>query len=66
MTSALGYVVWYAVVPKLSPSQAAVLQLLVPILAALGGVVWSKEMISTPLLVAGFLVFSGVFVSQKK
>ena len=66
LTSALGYVIWYAVVPQLSPTQAAVLQLLVPILAALGGVIWSGELITVPFLVAGLLVFSGVFVSQKK
>ena len=66
LTSALGYVIWYTVVPRLTPSQAAVLQLLVPILAALGGVIWSSELITVPLLVAGFLVFVGVLISRKK
>ncbi len=36
ITSAIGYAVWYAVLPALGTSLAAVLQLLVPVVAALG------------------------------
>lgn len=66
VTSALGYVLWYAVLPKLTSIQAAVLQLTVPILAALGGLLWSQEAITSTLMVATILVFSGVLLSQKK
>ena len=38
LTSALGYVIWYAVLPSLSVSAAAVAQLSVPIIAEAGGV----------------------------
>ncbi len=66
LTSALGYVLWYAVLPKLRAVQAAVLQLTVPILAALGGLLWSKEPITPTLFIATILVFSGVLLTQKK
>ncbi len=38
VTSGLGYVAWYAVLPSLRAASAATVQLSVPILAALGGV----------------------------
>lgn len=43
VTSALGYIVWYSVLPKLRASVAATVQLSVPLLAALGGVLLLGE-----------------------
>lgn len=60
LTSGLGYVVWYATLPALSATQAAVLQLAVPGLAALGGVVLLGERWTVRLLLAMVLVLGGV------
>lgn len=60
VTSALGYAIWYAVLPKLSSTLAATLQLLVPPLAALMG--WSLlgEEMSLRLLVALIVISAGI------
>lgn len=60
LASGVGYAVWYAVLPRLTATRAATLQLTVPILAALGGVVFLAETISTRLVVASLLVLGGV------
>jgi drug/metabolite transporter (DMT)-like permease len=58
--SALGYAIWYRALPRLTVTQAAVAQLSVPILAALGAALLLGERVSVRLLVAGFLVLGGV------
>jgi drug/metabolite transporter (DMT)-like permease len=60
ITSGLGYVAWYAAVRGLSRTQAAVVQLAVPALAALGGVVFLGEAWSWRLLACGAAILSGV------
>jgi drug/metabolite transporter (DMT)-like permease len=60
ITSGLGYVIWYAAVRKLSATQAAMAQLTVPVLAAVGGVILLGEAMSPRLLLAAVLVLGGV------
>ena len=60
LASGVGYAVWYAVLPRLTATRAATLQLTVPVLAALGGVVFLHETISTRLVLASLLVLGGV------
>ena len=62
ITSGIGYTLWYVVLPHLSITQAAVLQLLVPIIAALGGVVFADESITKRLLMAALLVLGGILL----
>lgn len=62
ITSAIGYAIWYAVLPKLSASQAGVLQLLVPIIAALGGVAFVAEPLTIQLVISSFMVLGGVYL----
>jgi drug/metabolite transporter (DMT)-like permease len=38
VTSGVGYVLWYAALPRLTATRAATLQLAVPVLAGIGGV----------------------------
>ena len=56
VTSALGYAVWYQVLPQLSRLQAGVLQLAVPPLAALAGVLVLGELLTWRFLLASGLV----------
>ena len=60
ITSGLGYAIWYRALPSLSVTQAAVAQLSVPVIAALGAVALLGEAVSARLVVAGVLVLSGV------
>ena len=60
LTSALGYVLWYMVLPRLTVTRAAVVQLAVPVLAALAGVLFLDEPISARLLLSSLLILGGV------
>jgi len=63
ITSALGYVVWYAVLPRLNVATAGATQLLVPVITAAGGVFWLGETPSVELLTAAMLVLGGVWLT---
>jgi drug/metabolite transporter (DMT)-like permease len=60
LTSGMGYVVWYAALRDLSATHAALLQLLVPVLAALGGVVLLSEQLSIRLVLSAVMIIGGV------
>jgi len=60
ITSGLGYVIWYAALRGLTATRAAVVQLVVPLLAALGGVIFLGEVFTPRLAVAGVLILGGV------
>jgi len=62
ITSGLGYAVWYAAINGLNITQAAVLQLTVPIIATFGGVLFSNELISIQLLTSSLLVLGGILI----
>lgn len=62
VTSALGYAIWYRAVAGLTATQAAVLQVSVPVLAALGAVLLLDEPLSGRLVLAGTLVLAGVLL----
>jgi len=59
VTSGLGYVVWYSALRRLSATDAAMAQLTVPVLAALGGAVLLGETLPTRLWFAAALVLGG-------
>jgi len=61
LASALGYAVWYQALRHLSTPRAAVLQLLVPLIAAAGGVLIG-EVITLNLIVASSLILGGVWL----
>lgn len=60
IASGAGYAIWYAVLPHISTVHAALLQLSVPVLAALGGVLFINEPISTRFIISCVLVLSGI------
>jgi drug/metabolite transporter (DMT)-like permease len=62
VASGLGYVVWYAALPRLDASTAATVQLSVPVIAALGGVLFLSETLTLRLLIASIAVLGGVAV----
>jgi drug/metabolite transporter (DMT)-like permease len=66
VTSGLGYALWYAVVPGLGAARAAVAQLTVPVLAALGGAVLIGESVGWRFGLASALVLGGVAVASRQ
>jgi len=54
---------WYAATRRLSATRAATVQLSVPVLSAIGGMVLLGEPASTRLLLAGSLVLAGTAVA---
>ncbi|OZG71206.1 hypothetical protein BTA51_22615 [Hahella sp. CCB-MM4] len=60
LASAVGYAIWYSVLPTLSAAQAGILQLLVPVIAALGGVIFVDESLTLHLVVAGLVILAGI------
>lgn len=58
--SGLGYVVWYAALPGLTATRAAIVQLSVPVLAAAGGVALLSETITRRFAVSSVVILGGV------
>lgn len=57
-----GYVVWYLALRDLTATRAAIVQLSVPILVALGGVVFLSEPLSARLLLASVAMLGGIAI----
>ncbi|TMV09878.1 DMT family transporter [Ruegeria sediminis] len=60
VTSGLGYALWYRVLPHLAPSIAATVQLSVPVIAILGGILFLAEAASWRLVSGTALVLGGI------
>ena len=60
LASGVGYTIWYTALGGLSATQAAVVQLLVPVIAATGGVVFISEAITLRLFISAFMILGGV------
>ena len=60
IASGLGYIVWYAAIPHLTPARAAIVQLAVPPLAAFGGVIFLGESLSARQAACGTAILGGV------
>ncbi len=58
--SAIGYTIWYIALAGLSTTEAAVVQLSVPVIAAIGGTLFISELVTPRLVVASVLVLGGI------
>lgn len=58
--SGLGYSVWYAALKYHTATRAAILQLSVPALAAIGGIFFLAEIVSIRLMLASSLILGGI------
>jgi drug/metabolite transporter (DMT)-like permease len=62
VASGIGYAIWYLALKGLTTLRAGVVQLLVPIIASVGGVIFSNEILSVRLVVASGLVLGGLLI----
>ena len=60
IASGLGYVIWYAALRGLTAARAAIVQLAVPVIAALGGVIFLTETIGIRLIISACLILGGI------
>jgi len=64
LTSGLGYALWYRILPELGAARAAVAQLSVPVIAALGGAALLAEVPGPRFWLAAALVLGGVSLAS--
>ena len=62
ITSGLGYTIWYIALRGLTSTQAAVIQLSVPVIAACGGILFVSEAITPRLMISSVLVLGGILL----
>jgi len=60
LASGVGYAIWYTALPALKNTSAASVQLSVPVLAALGGIVFLGEPMSLRLFMASVAILGGI------
>jgi drug/metabolite transporter (DMT)-like permease len=60
LASGIGYAIWYTALPGLKATNAATVQLSVPVIAALGGIIFLGEPISIRLAFASIAILGGI------
>lgn len=65
LASGLGYVLWFMVLPELQTETAATVQLSVPLIAMLGGIVFLDEVWTLDFTIASSLVLGGIALSLR-
>lgn len=63
ITSALGYVLWYEVLPKIQIITAGVIQLFVPILSIIFSIIFLNEVLTNTLLVSTVIIILGILIT---
>lgn len=60
LASGLGYAIWYTALPELKATNAATVQLGVPVLTALGGIAFLGESLTLRLVLASVAILAGI------
>lgn len=60
LASGMGYAIWYTALPALKATHAATVQLSVPVIAALGGIVFLGESVTLRLVLASVAIVGGI------
>jgi len=62
VTSGVGYTIWYIALRRISSIQAAVWQLSVPVIAAIGGAYFVAEAITSRMMISAAIILGGIFI----
>ncbi|MBL1419657.1 MAG: DMT family transporter [Alphaproteobacteria bacterium] len=62
LTSGIGYAIWYVALKNLQLTTAAVVQLSVPIIAAIGGVMFVNESLTLRLVISTIIILGGILL----
>jgi drug/metabolite transporter (DMT)-like permease len=60
LASGIGYAIWYTALPAMKSTHAATVQLSVPVIAAVGGIVFLGEPLSLRLVLASGAILGGI------
>jgi drug/metabolite transporter (DMT)-like permease len=63
ITSAIGYVLWYEVLPKIQFITAGIIQLFVPIISIVISIIFLKESLSMTLFLSVTMIFIGILLT---
>jgi len=63
LASGTGYVIWYMALSELTTTRAAAVQLSVPVLTAIGGVIFLAETISERLILSSIMILGGIWLT---
>lgn len=63
ITSGMGYALWYKVLPQLTSTRASIVQLTVPVVAGIGGLIFLSEPLTFRFVLASALILGGVAIS---
>jgi drug/metabolite transporter (DMT)-like permease len=63
ITSAIGYILWYQVLPKITIVTASVIQLFVPILAIILSIIFLGELLSFDLIISTIIIMVGILLT---
>lgn len=63
LASGLGYAMWYAALPSLGAARGAIVQLSVPVIAALGAVILLDEPLRRHVVVGGSVILGGLVLA---
>lgn len=66
LTSGAGYVVWYSVTPHLKAIQASTVQLSVPLVTALAGILLLQERLAASQVLGGVLILGGIALTFRR
>jgi len=62
LASGVGYTIWYMALEGITTTQAAVFQLLVPVIAALSGVAFAGEILTKRLVLSSLMILTGILI----
>ena len=60
LTSGVGYAIWYVALKGLTAVQAGIVQLLAPLLAAVGGVLFLSELVTGRMIGSALMILGGI------
>lgn len=63
LTSAIGYFLWYEILPKMQFITAGIIQLFVPIISIIISIIFLNESLSTTLFLSTIIIFSGIVLT---
>ena len=63
VTSAIGYVLWYEVIPKMQFITAGIIQLFAPIISIVISIIFLKESLSMTLFLSVTMIFIGIILT---
>ncbi len=66
LTSAIGYTIWYYVLPQLQIVTASIIQLIIPIIAIFFSIILLGEELTFTLLLSTLIILGGIIVTLKK